>query len=90
MNKERRANLGIAADLLREVKSKLEEVHIIVSQEAEAEREYYDNMPEGLQSGDKGTTAEEAATTLENIVSSLEEFDADDLISMIEMAQGVS
>lgn len=32
---------------------------------ASEEREYHDNMPEGLQNSDKGTQADEAASALE-------------------------
>jgi hypothetical protein len=40
---------------------------------AEQEREYFDNMPESLQQGDKGTAAEEAADNLDSAVSSVTE-----------------
>lgn len=42
---------------------------------AEEMREWYDNLPESLQGGDKGGRIEEAASTLENI----EEVDLSDL-----------
>lgn len=37
------------------------------------EQEYYDNMPEGLQAGEKGQKAEEVTSSLEDIHQRLEE-----------------
>lgn len=36
------------------------------------EQDYYDNMPEGLQSGDKGDRAQEAADSLDEAVNQIE------------------
>lgn len=66
MNKARRKEIEKAVALLEEAKALLEPA-------AEGEREFYDNMPEGLQAGDKGSTADEAAGHLEEAVSSLDD-----------------
>lgn len=66
MNAKRRE---VIANILRNVdalRSELEEV-------ANQEREYFDNMPEAIQQGEKGEKAESDATALEQAVSALEE-----------------
>ena len=88
MNRSRRKDLGRAIDLLSRIKSDFEEAKGIVEQAASGERDYYDNMPENMQSGDKGSDADNAATQLEEVVQSLEEFDLDDLVSKIDDARG--
>lgn len=40
---------------------------------ADEEREYYDNMPEAFQSGEKGDQADAAATALEEAASAVDE-----------------
>jgi hypothetical protein len=40
---------------------------------SDEEREKFDNMPEGLQQGERGQSIEEAADALESAVSSIEE-----------------
>jgi hypothetical protein len=75
MNKERRAELQKAADLLSEAKD-------LIQLASEDERDYYDNMPEALQGGDKGTRADEVASELEDIASEI-----DDLMNRVSDAQ---
>lgn len=46
------------------------------------EQDYFDNMPESLQAGEKGEKAEAAINAMENVVGLLEDFagiDADEL-----------
>ena len=42
------------------------------------EQEYFDNMPEGFQNGDKGSTAQEAIDNLEAAIDDLDGIDWDD------------
>jgi flagellar biosynthesis chaperone FliJ len=53
--------------LIAEAFLKLEEALGMIEQAAEEEREYFDNMPENMQSGEKGTKADEDADALQNI-----------------------
>ena len=49
------------------------------------EQEYYDNMPEGLQGGDKGSNAEAAISAMEGVIQDLEELvdaEIEDFVSM--------
>ena len=86
MNEERRKELSKAIKILESIKDQIEEAQNIVSQASEEEREYYDNMPEGLQQSERGYRAEEAAGALEEASGTLEEFDIEELISQIETA----
>lgn len=88
MNAARRKALGAAIDLIEKFKSDFADAMIIINTEADAEREYYDSMPESIQSGDKGTAADEAATALEEVKEVFNDVDLDDLISKIDDARG--
>ena len=64
MNEGRRKKLGDAMKALSEAQS-------IVDQVKDDEQEAFDNLPENMQSGDKGTTMEQTIETLEEISSNL-------------------
>jgi hypothetical protein len=66
MNKEDRKSLSHIVELLEEALSGLTEM-------SEAEREKYDNMPEGLQKCERGQAIDEAATCLEDQASALQD-----------------
>lgn len=79
MNKERRA--AIAA-LIKSAESVKEDFALLAGKieglkaEAESirdeEQEYYDNMPESFQSGEKGQAAEEKISALDDAISEIE------------------
>lgn len=75
MNNDRRKELTKAFGLIEEAKSILEDV-------AGEERDAYDNMPESMQSSERGEKISENADQLDEAVSSLES-----AISNIETAQ---
>lgn len=64
MNKERR----VAID---KVKEQLETLSSDVEMLRDEEQEYFDNMPESLQGGEKGDNAESAVSSLDSAVDSL-------------------
>lgn len=66
MNKERRKRLKEAAAALSEAYDIIDEVK---SEEAEA----YDNLPEGIQYGERGEQMAANVDTLEDILSSIED-----------------
>ena len=72
MNNQRRKELEKARELL-------DEAQAIIEQARDEETEYYENMPESLQSGDKGQAAEAAAEYLssaaEQVGEALENLD---------------
>lgn len=74
MNKARRTKLHKAIELLEQVNSILEDCN-------QEENEYYDNMPESFQSGEKGDKAQQAISSIDDAYNQIE-----DTISFIEDA----
>lgn len=70
MNKARRKRLDEGLAKLAEAKAIFEECR-------DEEQEYFDNMPESMQGGDKGTTAETVVGHLENAIESCDEIETD-------------
>lgn len=66
MNRQRRKHIDSIIDLLEQAKDQLAEVY-------EEEEDYFDNMPESFQYGEKGDAAEEAMDNLQAAIDSLEE-----------------
>lgn len=56
----------LVGDVLEDYKTDINDIR-------DAEQEYYDNMPEGLQNGEKGEAASNAVSELEGAAESLEE-----------------
>lgn len=73
MNAERRKQIEAlaakAADLANEISMLKADVDTV----RDEEQEYYDNMPESFQNGDKGEKAQAAISALEEAVSALED-----------------
>jgi flagellar biosynthesis chaperone FliJ len=72
MNNARRKQLSKWLEDIEAIKSELEEI-------CSDEQDYFDNMPENLQGGQRGMDAEEAIDQMNEAVSSIEE-----AISIIE------
>lgn len=72
MNNDRRKALQEAIAKLADVKDILSEIEGIVETAKSEEQEYKDNMPEGLQQGEKGEKADAAIDALESAYSNLE------------------
>ena len=66
MNAERRKEIEKAVALMNEAQSILESCR-------DDEQDYHDNMPESLQNGEKGETAQAAIDGLENAIGQIEE-----------------
>lgn len=86
MNKSRRDEINKALGLLQSIKDDFYNAKSFIETAASDEREYYDNMPENMQNGDRGSAAEASASALEEVQSAFEEFDPDDLITKLEEA----
>jgi hypothetical protein len=65
MNKARRKMIEDAMALVESAKSMLEEAR-------DEEQEYFDNMPESLQSSEKGENAESAIACLDDVIGYLD------------------
>jgi hypothetical protein len=88
VNKDRRKEIqAIATRITEELAPLIEELTEALGTIRDEEQEYFDNMPESFQMGDKGTTAEEAISNLENAISGLEDLDTDSLESYLSDAQ---
>lgn len=69
MNKERRGQIAKAIGLIREAQS-------ILSAAASDEQEAYDNMPEGVQQGERGQRMEEIVSNLNDLDNTLDDVTA--------------
>ena len=72
MNKERRKLIAKAGKLINDARVMLEEAR-------DAEQDYFDNMPESFQNGEKGATAQECLDKLCEAIDDLENMDLSDL-----------
>jgi len=100
MNNTRRKEIAAAVrdlhaltDAVTELAGKLSDIKDAVEQAKDDEQEYYDNMPENMQNGDKGETAaaavsalEDAVSKLDDVLTALEGSDIEDAISSLEEA----
>lgn len=66
MNKARRANIKETVNLIGRAKWMLESI-------LDEEQEYYDNIPENLQTSQRAEDSEDAISNLEDAISNLEE-----------------
>ena len=76
MNKARRKEIAEANDLISKAISILSDARSQLEQRSADEQEYFDEMPESLQGGDKGTHAEECVSQLDEFVSTIEELES--------------
>lgn len=74
MNKQRRIEIRQALNMIQEATA-------LIEQAAQDEQESFDNMPENMQSGDRGQAAEQAASELQDLQGTLE-----DVVTTIEQA----
>lgn len=87
MNKDRRKSIDEAIGLLQEAEAKVDEAKSLIETARDEEQEYFDNMPESLQGGDKGQAAEAAVSALEEALSPLEDLDFADIVGNLETAK---
>lgn len=66
MNKQRRKQIYQIVEQLESLKLEIEEL-------GEEERDYYDNMPEGIQDSEKGEIASEAGDRMEYATDNIDE-----------------
>ena len=65
MNKARREEIARLITEAEELKGMIESIR-------EEEQEYYDNMPESLQQGERGQNAESAVSELEDAIDAMD------------------
>lgn len=66
MNEKRRKALNARIGQLEEIKSAIEDLQ-------NEEQEFYDNMPESIQSGEKGEAASQVVENLNDVVGNLDD-----------------
>lgn len=71
MNKERRKEISEVHEKIRQAQAILSEVAEELESIKSYEEEYYDNMPEGIQAGEKGDKAQEAIDNLASAFDTL-------------------
>lgn len=87
MNATRRKQIEALKEKLEILKGEASSLADELATLRDEEQEYYDNMPEGLQSGEKGEKAQTAIDALENVIGWIEDFsgaDADELDTATE------
>lgn len=87
MNAHRRKALAAIADRMTDLQSQVSTLISDLQDVCNEEQDYFDNMPESLQDGDKGQKAQAAIDLMENLISELTNFtdlDAGDLDTAAE------
>lgn len=82
MNAERRKKLEAIKERLTTLMGEASSLGDELAELRDEEQDYFDNMPENLQAGDRGEKAEAAINAMETVVGQLEDFasiDADEL-----------
>lgn len=87
MNNQRRKDIDAAIALTQEAQGKVADAISAVEYIKDEEQEYFDNMPESLQGGDKGQQAESNVSELESAQNELENIDFDSAIGNLENAR---
>lgn len=72
MNNDRRKALAGVRGEIEELQERVSSIVTQLEELKDEEQEYFDNMPESLQGGEKGDMAAEAVSNLENAISDLE------------------
>lgn len=96
MNNDRRKRLqdlqekgNALNDRLTDLMSEYESLQAEIEEVKDEEQNYYDNMPESLQGGEKGSAAEQVVSDLDTVLESISDFvgtdkpDFDDLTANI-------
>jgi seryl-tRNA synthetase len=86
VNKTRRGEITAAVQRLTELAAEISDLRDTVENIRDEEQEYYDNMPESIQSGERGQNAEAAISELDDALSALEDFDTDAIVTSLETA----
>lgn len=75
MNNERREAIRNLIARAEELKSMADTLKDDIQSVLDEEQDYYDNMPESFQGGEKGDRAQEAINNLETAVDCFDSFD---------------
>lgn len=84
MNKKDKKEVEALLNELQNMKTRMEEIGATLGEMGEAEREKFDNMPESLQTGERGERMDAQATALDDASTACENGDIDSAISSLE------
>lgn len=86
MNKDRRKAIGALIDAAQAIAGQITDLKDQIEAIRDEEQDYFDNMPESLQGGEKGEAAEAAISALETAVDALDAFDVDEVVGALDEA----
>lgn len=86
MNNARRKEIAAVKARIEEMVAMRDEIIEQINTIAEAEQEYFDNMPDSFRDGDKGEKADTAISRLQEASSDLEILDFDGIIESLNEA----
>lgn len=86
MNRTRRGEIAAVVKRLNGLAAELADLRDSVEMIRDEEQEYFENMPEPFQYGERGQAAEAALGGLDEALSALEDFDADAIVTSLETA----
>src|SRR3546814_5038002 len=84
MNAQRRKQLEEARAILESAQERLDEAKQLLEAIRDDEQDYYDNMPESFQGGDKGCAAEAAIDQLSTAIDDIDLVDFDTFFNAID------
>ena len=85
MNNERRKAIAAVRGEIETLVDQFDSIKTQLEDIRDEEQDYFDNMPESFQQGDKGQAAEEAISNLDNAIDALD-VQLDDAINYLEEA----
>ena len=86
MNNERRKRIKLAIEKLQDLQVQVEAVKDEVEDLQGEETDAFDNLPESLQSSDKGLSMEACIDNLSSAADELDSFDFDAVVTALESA----
>lgn len=73
MNNDRRKTLKAAEKALEDLQEQIEIQRQLIESCMDEEQDYYDNMPESFQYGEKGERAEEAVSSMQTALDEIDD-----------------
>ena len=86
MNKDRRKVIEEARSEIERAMGIIDDAKSMIESAKDEEQDYFDNMPESFQQGDKGQQAEAAVSALGDAYNDLDGFDFDNILSQLDDA----
>lgn len=87
MNKDRRKTIAAIYEQLEQLAALRDNIVEQIETIRDEEQDYYDNMPESLQGGEKGDVASAAIDALDNAVNGLQDISCDDVAGYLSEAE---